>query len=386
MKKILFYTHFLKIGGIEKVLLIYLKNLTQFGYKVDLLVDYDLGKKNILLEQIPKNVKVNFVKNRLITKIIVSLRELTKQNKLANIILLPTVILSDFFYYHLKVKKLIKKQNYDISITFYQLLPSFLTKNQNCKHIIYNHGNLESYFLGFKRFFKNSFGKKLNKYDFIITICDEMKEQISEFYPQINAQKLKRFYNPFDFKEIIKKSKLEIIKDSFICTVLRIDESDKDLQTLILAFNKLKCKEKLYIIGDGIDKEHFIKLVKDMDLQDRILFLGMKMNPYIYIKNSKFLVHSSKSEGLSTVLIETLALNKFIICSNCKTGVKEILQNGKLGDRFEIGNIDELAQKIERALNDKNHILNKIKNQKDSLERFDEKNVMSEFNQFLKKL
>lgn len=386
MKKILFYVHFLKIGGIEKVLLIYLKNLQAFGYEVELLVDYDLGEKNILREELPENMNIFFVKNKFMSKIIVNLRELSKKYKILNLLLLPIIFLSDFFFYHFKVKKLFREKNYDISITFYQLLPSFLTKNKNCKHIIYNHGNLENYFLGFKKIFKEAFGRKLNNYDYIIAICDEMKEQIEKFYPEIDKAKIRRFYNPFDFNKIRKEGEKEKISASYLVTVLRIDESDKDLKTLLLAFAQLDCKEKLYIVGDGNDKEYFENFVKERKLQDRIIFLGMQKNPYIYIKNANFLVHSSKSEGLSTVLIETLALNKYILCSKCKTGIKEILKNEELGDVFEIGNVKELAEKISFALENPEYLQEKISKQEASLYRFDEKNVMTKFKEFLEEL
>lgn len=386
MKKILFYVHFLKIGGIEKVLLIYLKNLKKFGYEVELLVDYDLGEKNILQEELPENIEIFFVKSKIMSKIIVNLREYSKKYKVLNLLLLPTIFLSDFFFYHFKVKKLFKQKNYDVSVTFYQLLPSFLTKNKNCKHIIYNHGNLENYFLGFKKIFKQAFGKKLNKYDYIVAICDEMKEQIQDFYPEISKKKLRRFYNPFDFEKIREKSLREKIQESYLVTVLRIDESDKDLKTLLLAFAQVDCEEKLYIIGDGNDKEYFVNFVKEKNLQDRIIFLGMQRNPYIYIKNSNFLLHSSKSEGLSTVLIEALILNKYILCSKCKTGIKEILKNEELGDVFEIGNVEELAQKITFALKNPEYLQEKINKQEANLYRFDEKNIMAKFKEFLEEL
>ena len=69
-------------------------------------------------------------------------------------------------------------------------------------------------------------------------------------------------------------------------------------------------------------------------------------NPYPLIKRSDILLLSSKFEGLPNVLLEALALNKFIISSNCPTGPKEILDNGKGGLLFEVGNYEQLSRKI----------------------------------------
>ena len=55
---------------------------------------------------------------------------------------------------------------------------------------------------------------------------------------------------------------------------------------------------------------------------------------------------TSKYEGLPNVLIEAQKYNVPIISSNCPTGPKEILLNGKLGDLFKVGDYKNLANKI----------------------------------------
>ena len=77
-----------------------------------------------------------------------------------------------------------------------------------------------------------------------------------------------------------------------------------------------------------------------------LFFLEKKSNPYIWMKNSKVFILSSKYEGLPTVLIEALILDAPSISSNCLTGPVEILENGKYGELFNIGNVKELEEKI----------------------------------------
>ena len=55
---------------------------------------------------------------------------------------------------------------------------------------------------------------------------------------------------------------------------------------------------------------------------------------------------SSIYEGLPNVLLEALVLKKFIISSDCRTGPKEILNNGKGGYLFKVGDYRNLAEKI----------------------------------------
>ena len=77
-----------------------------------------------------------------------------------------------------------------------------------------------------------------------------------------------------------------------------------------------------------------------------IKIISYKKNPYPLIKHSDIFVLSSIYEGLPNVLLEAICLKKFIISSNCTTGPREILNNGKGGLLFKSKNYKELAKKI----------------------------------------
>lgn len=399
MNKILFYLHFTKIGGAEKVAIQYIKGLLERGYDVELLIDYNMGNEGNLLEHtIPKAVNYRYVKSEMVSKLTYKLRTLGKKNKIFNIILYIFILITDFWYYQTKVKRILHDGKYDWTISFYQFLPSYLTKIKSTKHIIWLHGSIEHFFGGITKIFKNSFGKKLNSYDYIITIADEMKDQLNQYYPNIRKDKIKRIYNPFNFKNIREKAndfsqttelEKKLLKDKYICTVSRLDENQKDITTLINGYKKLYDKKitdyKLYIIGDGPHKSLLEELVSNYNLQDEILFLGKKINPYLWMKNAEIFVLSSKFEGLPTVLIEVMTVNTFIISSLCKTGPKEILFNEMCGDLFAIGDSDELFYKISYSLNNNEYRNEKIKKASEKLIRFDNSYILNEFNLLLEK-
>ena len=81
-------------------------------------------------------------------------------------------------------------------------------------------------------------------------------------------------------------------------------------------------------------------------LQKKVKIINWQKNPYKVIKSSDVLVLTSKFEGLPNILLEGICLKKFIISSNCPTGPKEILNNGKGGFLFKVGNHKELSQKL----------------------------------------
>ena len=78
----------------------------------------------------------------------------------------------------------------------------------------------------------------------------------------------------------------------------------------------------------------------------KVKFINFKKNPYPYIKQADLFILTSKYEGLLNVLLEAITLKKFIISSNCPTGPREILLNGKGGSLFPIGDAKNLARKL----------------------------------------
>ncbi|MGL5965511.1 MAG: glycosyltransferase, partial [Fusobacteriaceae bacterium] len=208
------------------------------------------------------------------------------------------------------------------------------------------------------------FGKNLMKYDKVVAICDDMKKELEEIYPYL-VGKVARVYNPFNFKRILdlsvdmsdlSKEDKKFLEDDYIIAVSRLDTVQKDYSTLIkgykLALEK-GTKEKLYIVGDGPDRKEIEELIVENGLEENIRLLGKRKNPYIWMKNSKLFVHSSKYEGLPTVLIEAMICGKVVISSNCPTGPYEILKGGEVGALFEVFDYKDLGNKLYSLLNDR---------------------------------
>ena len=186
-------------------------------------------------------------------------------------------------------------------------------------------------------------------------------------------------YNPLDKKEIKKKSLFKI-KDRFyndkktlkIINIGRFTDQ-KDHLTLLNAANILKkrIKFKLLIIGRGSNRKKMIHYVQQNNLTKFIKLINFKKNPYPYIKKSDLFILSSRYEGLPNVLLEALTLKKFIISSNCPTGPSEILDNGKGGLLFKVGNYHNLVKKINYFLQNKKECEQKLRYANKRLSRFD---------------
>ena len=226
---------------------------------------------------------------------------------------------------------------------------------------------------------KNLFKKKifeigLRLADKIIVNSIEFKRDLKKEF-NINATCI---YNPLNKNEILDKSKKKsarIFKSNKKLRILNIGRftDQKDQLTLLKSLNNLK-NDILFeacIVGRGMLKKKLQKYISNNNLNKYVKIIDFVDNPYPLIKQTNLFVLSSKFEGLPNVLLESLVLKKFIISSDCRTGPKEILLNGKGGFLFNVGDHKMLEKKI------KYFHLNKIKCQKmmmnsyKSLKRFD---------------
>ena len=106
------------------------------------------------------------------------------------------------------------------------------------------------------------------------------------------------------------------------------------------------------------------------------MLLGYKKNAFNYIKLSDVFVLSSIYEGLPNVLLESLYSKKYIISTNCFSGPKEILKNGKYGSLFRIKDYKKLSILLMNFNKNKNNksIKYKIQCGFKSLNRFNYQN------------
>ena len=389
MKKILFCTDSLIMGGQEKVSIDYLKMLSENSeYEISLLINEDNGEEgNIFINDIPKKIKYKFVIEKEIISQINKYRELKKRNPIYK--LLYNYYLSKRKKSYLEnIKKIIKQEEYDYLIDFTCQLPIELC---DIRVISWIHTDVNSW----KEKRVKELGKKIGKIGKLIVLNESNKKDLKILFSN-DENKIEKIYNPFDIEKIkeisLDKSLLtirekELIEEKYYLACCRFDKL-KDIDTLIESYKILKEKysieEKLYIIGDGEEKERLENLVKKYNLEKDIIFLGMQKNPYVWMKNAKFFVHSSFREGLPTVIIEALITNGVVISSDCPFGPREILGNNKYGVLFPVKDEESLSKEIIKILKIK-EIYNKYKiHSKIRIKEFSKEKIEKEIFKILK--
>lgn len=115
---------------------------------------------------------------------------------------------------------------------------------------------------------------------------------------------------------------------------------------LLLAFHTIRNELTGYdiiFLGEGEEKKALQKLAEKLLLNSNVHFLGNVSNPFYYLHRSDIFILTSEIEGFSNVLIEAMACKIPVISANCKYGPNEILENGKLGLLYEVGDIRQLS-------------------------------------------
>ena len=350
MKKILFKSGSTMMGGLEKVQIEYINFLVkQEKYQIKIVIENDNGRDNSLEKYINSNV--TYLKDYNYILEIKNLRE-NRKKSLWSRIKYNLAITKEKKYADNKFLQIYKEYKPDIVIDFDSSLTKIIDKLNSSKNLVWIHSSIKNWKK--KKSKIDRFVDRISKYSKIICICKEMKEDLINLKNELK-KKVDFLYNPIDFDRIKKLSNEDfseedkkLLKDKFLLSIARLDCVPKDFETLFKAYeiakkNGYDCK--LYIIGDGPDKDKVEKLKEANLYKEDILLLGRKENPYNWLKKADKLILSSRYEGFAIVLLEGLCLGKNVIASDCKTGPNEILANNR-GLLFKVGDYSTLAKYI----------------------------------------
>ena len=393
-KKVIFRSGSLRMGGLERVLIEVLQTIDREKFDIYLVIDDDCGEENIFEKDIPKDIKYFFLKSEEM------IRETEKYKaRKKNIVykLMYNLMMEKENRIMYKNMQQILKElgEIDVIVDFDAGASKYIEKLDIKKKIVWIHNSIPN--LKKKGSKIKRFGKRLEKYDRVIAICDEMKEEIENIYPNLNG-KVSRIYNPFNFERIEKlmndeseltTEQIKMLNEDYCIAISRLDVVQKDYATLLESFKILKdsgIQDKLYIIGDGPSKEEIINEIKKLNLEENIKLVGLSKNPYVWLKKSKLFVHSSKYEGLPTVLIEALICNKMIISSNCPTGPKEILKGESCGKLFKVGDTEELGNYLVEFLSSEENREKYEKNVVIRKEEFNKNKVIKEYEKLIEEI
>lgn len=192
----------------------------------------------------------------------------------------------------------------------------------------------------------------------VVAVSKEIERDLIENFG-VPVEKITVIYNPVVNHEIKLRMNETTTDDDWlrsdIPVVLGIGRlhPQKGFDTLLMAFSMV-AKERnarLMILGAGREEENLKKIAKELSLNQRVRFPGFRENPFPYMKHCAVFVLSSVNEGLPGVLVQAMACGCPVVATDCRSGPREILEDGKLGELVPVGDPHAMYKAIMASIN-----------------------------------
>lgn len=244
-------------------------------------------------------------------------------------------------------------KTYDIAISYAQGVPTFYVADKIKAHKKFAWVNV-SYRLDEKE--KNFQQQYYDKYNSIIAVSNSTKDIFLETFPNY-AHKIKVIFDINNADFIAEMADLEKgYDDDFdglrILTIGRL-ANQKGYDIALNACMKLKergIKFKWYALGKGPLQEEIEKSIKEKSLSEHFMLLGVKSNPYPYIKNADIYVQTSMFEGFGLAIAEARMLNVPVVTTRFDAVYSQMI-DGKNGIVVDM-NADAVYNGILLLIND----------------------------------
>ncbi len=105
----------------------------------------------------------------------------------------------------------------------------------------------------------------------------------------------------------------------------------------------------LHLLGEGVLREELEAFVREKELTNHVTFAGYVANPLAYLRRCDLFCLPSIYEGMPLALLEAMACGVPAIASDCESGPRELLLDGKLGTLVPVGEPQPLANAILEA-------------------------------------
>ncbi|WP_400077642.1 glycosyltransferase [Winogradskyella sp. R77965] len=247
-------------------------------------------------------------------------------------------------------------------------------------YVIHNHKTKKA-FTAYHWLNKNLYQKET-----MVAVSKAAEEKFRKLF-QLNS--IKTIYNGFDFDTIESKADENVGLNigKYIIFYGRLDDEHKNLKLLFNAFKLSNLPEKevkLLVLGNGPDEVLLKQYAKELGLINSIVFQGFEKNPYPFVKQSLFMVLSSRYEGFPMVIPEALSQEVPVISVNCESGPNEVIVNEYNGLLVENYKPELLAKAMNRLYEEKDLYLHCKSNAKTSVVQFSKDKIAEQWHSLLK--
>ncbi len=368
MNKILIVSHAMEIGGAERALIGLLDSIDYEKYDVDLFLCRHSGE---LLQMIPQNVHI--LPQNKARFLAIPMKELIRQRKFSILYgRLKSKLLSKMYvkkhklgnnnqveltyshkYTYKYIEKINEEEEYDLAISF--LTPHYLVANnvRSKKKIAWIHTDYASIEIDIKTEYD-----MWKVYNHIISISDSCTTSFIQKFPNL-ANKIIKIENILIREMVEKQSNAYEVEDMIgtnevlLLSIGRFSyqKNFDNIPDICRRVLKKGIDVKWFIIGYGLDESLIKSKIKEYQLEDKVVLLGKKDNPYPYIKKCDIYIQPSRYEGKAVTVREAQLLQKPVIITRYATSSDQV-HDGLDGVIIDMDN-EKCAQGIVDFIKDK---------------------------------
>ncbi len=189
--------------------------------------------------------------------------------------------------------------------------------------------------------------------DGVIAISNTVKNSLIE-YLGVPAGKIKVIYNgvPIE-KGDLKFSDSTCAKIVFVGRLVEI----KGVQIILKALGQISQQYDFVfdIVGDGVYSDELKRITKELSLDDKVNFWGMRNDVSEFLRDRDIFVHMPIcDEGFGIAVVEAMDAGCICICAS-KGGIPEIITDGVDGYIVNSSSAEELASILSRVIPEKNN-------------------------------
>ena len=334
--KIAIYFPSLRGGGAERAMLNLAGGIKNEGFNIDIVL---VSAEGIYKDIVPKGVSVIDLKASGVMASLPKLCHYLKENRPVSMLSTPV---------HANIAAILAQKITRVPTRI--IIREAITPSQSA---FYSKKNISKViFFLMRRLYRHADG--------IVAVSSGVADDLVSFIG-LQPEKINIIYNPIVTREMLSQAEepiehrwLKNKRGPVIITAGRMNKQ-KDHTTLIKAFCLIQktCDAKLIILGEGPERKNLVNLIENLGLNDVVDLPGFVENPFSYFKNSSVFVLSSLFEGLPNVLIQAMMLGVPVVSTDCPSGPREILKDGRFGILVPIQNEKAMADAILLALQDK---------------------------------
>ncbi|MBD5289846.1 MAG: glycosyltransferase [Bacteroides sp.] len=353
-KRILFLISCLLDGGIDTALIEYLRGIDTSLYDVTLAIGMKMEGMEVHRGRIPSEVKVVYLVDE---PRLLNLRRRRQTGHLPGALKIYDELLLNPVRRYRSARRLQRlTAEADLVVDFDA---TFYTPLRECRVPVvgFYHFSIEENLRRSERHTRRQMAG-MATYKRIALVSDTMVEEGRRLFPEL-ASKFVRIYNGYNLAEFRSRAQRNpglSLPERYFVAVERLEESQKDLTTLIRAYAKAGGAESgfpyLLLVGEGRDRNRLMELAKECGVGEKVIFAGFQPEVPAIMHGAMALLHSSKYEGFGLVLAEALILGKPVVSTDTPTGPAEVLDGGRAGELLPVGDVEEMSRCIRRLAED----------------------------------